>query len=135
MIKLGNGGQILAEVIVAIGIIVIVLVATASLMTNNTKTIRQNDTKDTAARMVEQQIQYYKSQAETNSTVFFASMPTGSCTWNTPQPTTTLATISCSVTSSNLPSGNGYNITVTATWTEGATGDRSVSLSASILKP
>ena len=138
-------GQILAEVVVAIGIIMLVLIGMSSLMSKTTKAIRQNTTKDEAAALVESQIRYYKDQRDRDVNGFFANLPlqrdtpldcNASGAWSVPTPTPVIIPIKCAVTySDNVGTvGSGIGITVTASWTEESTGDRSVSLSSSLMK-
>lgn len=135
-----NSGQILAEVVVAIGIIVVVLVGMSSLMTKTTKTVRQNTNKDTAVALVEAELSCFKNSRDKDQTAFFntpppAVVPNCACSgtnWSSPVPTLPAVQPICTVTTKPLV--NGLNVTVTATWTEATPNDSSVSLTTSLIK-
>lgn len=147
-------GQILAEVVVAIGIIIIVLIGMSQLMSRTTKTIRRNTFKDAAASLVNDQIRWYKVQRDADTAAFFKNVvpapvgtgpgfmrvyipcggPNGGWFIPTPSPTLT-TTISCSVQFDDTGlSGNGVTVTVKATWTETTADDSNLSLSSTIMK-
>lgn len=133
-------GQILAEVVVAIGVIMMVLIGMSSLMSKSTKTIRQNDVKDEAVKLVEAQIRYYKDQRDRDINGFFANIAAlpkdvyGPCAWFAPTPSPVINDIRCEVMYSNITGGNGIGVRVKAVWTEEFADDRDVALSASIMQ-
>lgn len=135
MIK--QNGQILSEVVVAIGVIMVVLIGMSSLMSKNTKTIRQNDVKDIAVRLVEGQIREYKYQRDNNSTNYFSGVNSLAkdtflpCVWAISAPDNLFCWV---MYQDNVVGGNGIGVTVKATWTEETENDREVSLSASIME-
>lgn len=126
-------GQILAEVVVAIGIIAMILISASSLMSRSSKTIRGNSTKEEASALVLAQLRFMKEERDRDAETFFATTPgTYSCTWNQPTPSPVLVPINCSVNYSDIT--NGFKIIVTATWTEQDLNDSSVSMSSSLMK-
>ena len=132
-------GQILAEVLVAIGIIVVVLIGMSNLMTKTTKTVSQNTTKDLAVSLVQSQLNFYKTERDKNVNDFFikpangtSNLPNGSCDPWQPATHALLVPIACTVSSTVIP--GGANITVTATWTQSEPNDSSVSLTNSLMK-
>jgi type II secretory pathway pseudopilin PulG len=135
-------GQILAEVVIAIGIIVVVLVGTSSLMTRNTRTISTNNSKDEAARLTEAQINNYRQLRDRDATTFFAlnGITKGvfaNCIggWSQPTPTPVLVPITCEVKFEDLnPVGSGVKVTVRGSWSENNAVNNSVSLSANIMQ-
>ena len=148
-----HSGQILAEVLVAIGIIIVVLIGMSSLMSKTTKTVRQEGAKDEAARLADAQIRWYKQQRDFDSAAFFQTVPApvgsgpgamrtfvdcnAGMAWSVPTPSPTLlTTVYCEVKYDDTGLGvNGVTITVRASWTEETTRDRSVSFSSTLMKP
>lgn len=150
---IGLNGQILAEVLIAVGIIVVVLIGMSSLMSKTTKTVRQDTTRGQAANLVTAQLRYYKGQRDLDPDAFFGSMPPpigsggggmkvfepcggANDGWSVEIPSPTPITeITCEVMfdDTNL-SGNGITITVRASWTETTLNDNNVSLSTTLMR-
>lgn len=111
--QINNRGQLIAEVIIAVGVISLVLVSVSSLMSQTTKTYRLQKEKDEAVRLIETKLRYYRGQRDANTASFFSSIVLGdsSCM---PWGVTTTGSFTCSVNFSNV--SNGVKIVVTATW-------------------
>lgn len=133
-------GQILGEVVVAIGVIMMVLIGMSSLLSKSTKTIRQNDTKDQAVKLVEGQVRFYKEQRDRDINGFFTTLPAQRgtylpCTWSMPTPSPVLIPIGCEVMYlDNVVGGNGIGVTVRGVWSETNPNDSDVSLSISLMR-
>ena len=130
-----RSGQILAEVVVAIGVTAVVLVGISQLMSRSTVSIRQNKQKDEAIRVVDSKIQYYRRERDRNEDVFFKNIvhdldSGGFRTCLTPWPITTQYTFDCTERFSSVT--EGVLVEVRASWTDKTANDRNLTLSAII---
>lgn len=116
-------GQIIAEVIVAIGILGIILVGISDLVTKTTSSIRLNKQHDEAVRAVNSQLTYLRQERDADVNSFFTTeVNNTNCSW----PITVSFTLTCGQSFST--DANGTTVTVTGTWTNKAANDNSVSL-------
>lgn len=133
-----NRGQILSEVVVAIGLLAIVLVGMSELISRSTVVIRLNKQKDEAARVAEARLSYLKQERDRDANVFFTSIVHNldggmtDCGVN-PWPIPTQYTFTCDESFTSVSSG--VQVDVRASWTDKTTDDMSVTLSTIITQP
>jgi type II secretory pathway pseudopilin PulG len=137
-----DGGQMIAEVVIAIGIISVVLVSLSELMSRSTVSIRLNKQKDEAGRAVEARLACFRQERDRNAGNFFTnvvhnleggtftscSLCSGS-TW----PITTQYTFAC--TERFTSAASGVKAEVRASWTNKTTNDMNVTLVTIISEP
>ena len=123
--KRKNAGQMLVEVVVAIGIITVVLVGITDLMTKMSKVSRLSRQKDSASRLAQTQIDVFKVEKEQTPDSFFPRKRSDA----------TCGTVIVGGTEFNCDvqyqyvSDNVVSIKVTESWTDQVTNDMNVSLS------
>ncbi len=125
-----NNGQMLAEVLVAIGVIVLVLVGMTSLMTRSTKTVRETKMRDEAKRLIEGRLAYLRMERDRDQENYINNVAVNNmnCPWTF---TSDYGSFSCAQMFSNITGGK--RATVTASWSEGGEA-RSMSMSADIMQ-
>ena len=129
MKKTNYGGQIIAEVVIAIGLLGLILVGLSDLITKSTVSVRLNKQKDEAARAVDARLSYLKQERDRDTNNFFTVIVNQStCTW----PIAVSFTLTCA--QSFTVDANGALVSVTGTWTNKTANDTSVSLSTYITK-
>ena len=131
-----SSGQIIAEVVMAIGFMALVLVSVSTLMSRSTATIRLDKQKDEANRAIGARLAYFKQERDRDATYFFDTIvhdldggSFSSCSvglWEI----TTQYSFSCSERFTTVTSG--VLAEVKASWTNKSTNDMSLVLSTII---
>ncbi|KKT36345.1 MAG: hypothetical protein UW35_C0002G0020 [Candidatus Collierbacteria bacterium GW2011_GWF2_44_15] len=126
-------GQLLAEVVIAIGLLALILVGMSELITRSSATTRINKEKDEAGRVVEARLSYFRQQRSRDPVGLYNSIDDlfGSgfvdC-GGSPWPIIAQYNFSCTQSFSLLSPGV-VQIDVKASWTNKTTNDLSVTLS------
>jgi len=128
-----NAGQMLAEVVIAIGLLALILVGMSELLSRSTANIRLNKQKDEAARAVEARLSYLRQERDKDSAYFFASvvhnLDSGTFTACTTPVWPFVAEYNFSCTERYSDVVSGVLVEVKASWTNKTTNDTSVTLS------
>ncbi len=123
-----NSGQMLVEIVVAIGIVVLVLVGVSDLTTRTTKMYRLQKEKDEANRLIEARLNQYRDDRDRDVSGFFSTLPArgsfSSCSWTY----TPAGTYTCEVKYTDI-AGQGVRIDVRASWSSTAGVSQTHSLS------
>jgi hypothetical protein len=133
-------GQMLAEVVIAIGLLALILVGMSELITRSTVSIRLNKEKDEASRAVEARLSYLRQERDRDPIAFFATqvhdLDSGNfadCTGSTIWPVSAQYTFACTERYSSTTAG--VLVEVMASWTYKTTNDLNVTLATIISQP
>ncbi len=129
-------GQILAEVVIAIGLLALILVGMSELISRSTVSTRLSKQKDEGARLVEARLSYFRQERDRDAANFFNSLALETegfvdCV-SDPWVSTTFA---CAEKFTNLADSSGVLIEVRASWANRDANDTNVTLSTIISRP
>jgi type II secretory pathway pseudopilin PulG len=120
-------GQMLIEIVVAVGIIALVLVGVSDLMTRSSRVVTFQKQKDEAVTVAQRCLNYYRTERDSNPVEFYTKAENGSLGACPSESYTGTITPGTDV----LP--DSVRVTATVGWTDGPN-NFSVSLSQSLAK-
>jgi type II secretory pathway pseudopilin PulG len=120
-------GQMLIEIVVAVGIIALVLVGVSDLMTRSSRVVSFQKQKDEAVAVAQRCLNYYRTERDRNPAEFYTKAENGSLVTCPSESYTGTITPSTDVLIDSV------HITATVGWADGPN-NFSVSLSQSLAK-
>jgi len=132
-----DSGIIIAEVVIAVGILAVVLVGLSDVITRTTQATRLTNQTNEAARAIEARLAYFKLERDRDAKNFFDNIVHNldggiftDCGGN-PWQIATKYTLVCTERFTSL-SPSGVKAEVKAAWTNKTTNDTSITLSSII---